>query len=174
MAIYVKDPGDGDFKPAPEGQHRATCCDVRDLGMVESTFGGKTRSRHCVLIGWQLASCMEDGRPFFIARRYTASLHRKANLRKDLEAWRGKRFSEKELERFDLESVIGAGALLQVVHNERDGTTYANVNVVMALPEGMEAPAVDPEYVRWQDRDQADTSLVDGPPPHEDDEEPPF
>jgi hypothetical protein len=83
---------------------------------------------------------MADGRPFSISREYTATFGPKGNLRKMLEAWRGRPFTTEELGGFSLENVLGKPCLLGVVHKpSKDGTkVYANVNSVMALPKGME------------------------------------
>ena len=43
---------------------------------------------------------MPDGKPFLVRRRYTASLHEKSALRKDLESWRGRAFTNVELDGF--------------------------------------------------------------------------
>jgi hypothetical protein len=84
------------------------------------------------MITWELLDDevkMQDGRPFAATQFYTASLHEKAQLRKDLEAWRGKKFTEEELEGFDLTDVLGKYCMIQVVHSV-DGQ-YANVNAIM-------------------------------------------
>ena len=44
----------------------------------------------------------DNGRRFQLRKDYKNSLHEKAGLRKDLEAWRGRRFTDAELAGFDL------------------------------------------------------------------------
>jgi hypothetical protein len=69
------------------------------------------------------------------------------------EAWRGKPYSEEQAqEGVDIEAMIGIGALIQVAHRQANGNTYANITSVMRLPKGMEAPGVNPKYVRVKDR----------------------
>ena len=155
MAIFVK--AGGDFKPAPAGAHAATCVDVIDHGMLTVTYLGKTRTQHKITIAWQIDVAMENNKPYLIRRKYTASLHEKSSLRRDLESWRGKPFSAAELEAFDLESLIGVGCLLNVIHNDSlSGSTYANVVGIMRLPRTMAAPQVR-DYVRVKDRPAAQT-----------------
>jgi len=141
------------FTPAPAGVHQAVCCDVVDLGLVEVEWQGQKNTKPMVRLVWQIAeSEPETGKPYLIAKRYGASLHKKATLRKDLQSWRGRPFTEAELKEFDLDNVIGAGALLNVVHNVKDGTTYANIEAIMPLPKG--TPRLDVrDYVRVQDRE---------------------
>jgi hypothetical protein len=137
------------FAAAPEGLHAAVCVDVVNLGIVQGAYGAK----HKVRIVWQLdAMDDEHGRRFDVARVYTLSLHERAALRKDLESWRGKKFTEVELDGFDLEKLIGASAQVQVTHDlGDDGTIYANVSTVVPPVKG--APKLVPlDFIRWKDR----------------------
>lgn len=164
MAIYAKASGGGqEYTPAPAGAHAAVCCDVVDLGILEVTFGGKTKKQHKVNIFWQIAEDRDDGKPFMVRKRYTLSLHEKASLRKDLEAWRGRAFTPQELEGFDLEQLLGKPCMLSIIHAPKPdgGGTWANVAAIMKLGKGMAAISVR-DYVRQQDREEAQP---DGPPP---------
>jgi hypothetical protein len=145
MAIIVK--GGGDFVPAPEGLHNACCVDVVDLGDRETTWGLK----HKVMLIWEIAAKMEDGKPFTVRKWYTASLNEKSNLYKDLCAWRGRPFTAQELKGFDIENVLGAPCQVFVQHSEKDGQAYGNVSVVTKAPTG---PKLKPSehYVRVKDR----------------------
>lgn len=149
MPIIAK--AGGSFTPAPAGTHCAVCCDVIDHGMLEVTYQGKTQRKHKISIAWQIAEDMDDGKPFLVRRRYTLSLHEKASLRRDLESWRGRAFTSKELEAFDVENLLGIGCLLNVIHESRNDSTFANVASIMRLPKGMNAPQPR-DYVRVQDR----------------------
>ena len=145
--------------PAPAGSHSAVCCDVVDIGVVEVKYRDKTTSQHKIRIVWQIDEDRDDGKPFQVSKRYTLSLHEKSTLRKDLEAWRGKAFTQPELEGFDVEVLIGVTCLLSVIHNSQTGQTFANVNSIMRLPKGMPSVTVR-DYVRVCDRDPKD----DNPP----------
>ena len=148
MAIMaMKPPTNGTYTPAPEGVHDAVCCDVADLGVVETTWQGEIKSQHKVRLVWQLATKMEDGRPFSIGRRYGLTLHEKSSLFKDLKTW----FGKAPPDNFDLEKLIGQNCQIVVVHNERDGSTYANVQSV--LKAGKAKLKVDPDFVRFKDRE---------------------
>lgn len=148
MAIVASKPqSNGTYTPAPEGVHDAVCCDVADLGIVETTWQGETKQQHKVRIVWQLAAKMEDGRPFSIGRRYGLTLHEKSSLFKDLKTW----FGKAPPDNFDLEKLIGQNCQIVVVHNEREGQVYANVQSV--LKAGKTKLKVDPEFVRFKDRE---------------------
>jgi hypothetical protein len=137
------------YSAAPEGLHAAVCVDVVDLGIVQGAYGAK----HKVRVVWQLDVVDEThGRRFDVARAYTLSLHERAALRKDLESWRGKRFTEQELDCFDLEKLLGAPAQVAITHSVADdGTVYANVSTVVPPVKG--TPRLVPlDFVRWKDR----------------------
>ena len=156
MPIIAK-AGSAKFAPAPEGPQQAVCVDIVDLGLVEQTWGEETTEKPMVRLVWHSAEIdPETAEPFQIQKRYTLSLHEKASLRKDLEAWRGRAFTDEELAGFDLEKLIGVNAFLSITHNVSKGTTYANVTSLMRLPNGMTPLPVTPGYVRMCDREDAD------------------
>ncbi|HPA53434.1 MAG TPA: hypothetical protein PLP50_17720 [Thermoanaerobaculia bacterium] len=158
MAIVAKSADNGTFVNAPQGSHQAVCCDVIDVGLVDVVQPDKSVKKvHKIDIVWQLPIVNEEsGKRFTVRKRFTLSLSEKANLRKDLEAWRGKPFPKEIVETgFDVENLLGVNALLNVQHEaSREGRVYANVKAIMALPQDM-TPMVAVDYVRKCDRDQA-------------------
>lgn len=153
MAITVSDKGSGgDFKPCPEGPQRLVCCDVVDHGMLTDTFG---KTKHKGTIVWQSEHPIPDGeaagKPFIVQRRFTLSLHEKAELRKYLESWRGRKFTAEELHSFDLERLIGANAYAQVIQMQKPRGVFAEVIAIMPLPAG-QAKLTVRDYIRVQDR----------------------
>lgn len=165
MAIIAKnDSNSGDFKPAPAGTHQAVCVDVVDLGMLETNWQGQKKVQNKIKMVWQINEAMDDGRPFLVQRRYTLSLYEMAALRKDLQAWRGRPFTDAELEGFDVETVIGANCLLTIVHETKDGKTYSNIKAVSALMKGM-AKIEARDYVRIIDRPKESTHGQKQTPP---------
>lgn len=135
--LILKDNG-GDFVLVPEDTYLAVCVHIIDLGVQNTTFQGQPRQDHQVLFTWELPTQkMEDGRPFVQSRTYTASLSKKANLRKDLQAWRGANFTDEEVQGFDLRQVLGKWCLLGIVHKESGDRTYTNVSSIAKLPKEM-------------------------------------
>jgi hypothetical protein len=134
MSIIAKDTGT-EYRPAPEGLHQAVCVDVIDLGLEKTQWGEK----HKVRIMWQVDKHDEEtDKRFIVTKKYTISLHDKANLTRDLESWRGRKFTAEEKSGFDLEKLIEANCQLQVVQNLADsGRTYANVQAVVPIGNGM-------------------------------------
>lgn len=155
MAILATDTsGGGDFTPVPQGTHFAVCDQVIDLGKqrITSQMYGES-IKHQVYIRWQIPAerveWEKDGEkqsgPAVIGKTYTLSLGDKANLRKDLQAWRGRPFSPDELRGFDIAKLLGAPATITVTHTEKDGRTYANVASLGGIPKGMEKPTAEGE-----------------------------
>ncbi len=138
------------FTPAPEGPQQAVCVDVVDLGMQEEQWGDEpAQMKHKVKLVWHSAEIdPETDRPYVISKRYNLSLHEKATLLKDLEAWRGRAFTEAELDAFDLEQLIGVNAYLSITHRTTKKGTFANVGSIMKLPKGTDQLPITPGYVR--------------------------
>ncbi len=126
----------------PTGSHIGTCYWVIDLGTQETNYDGKPSKKHRLLIAWELAEeVRSDGNPFTMRKKYTLSSSTKSNLRQDLEAWRGRKFTKEELGKFHISKLLRVSAMLAVSHDEgTDGNTYANVSKVMALPKGIKGP----------------------------------
>lgn len=137
----------GSFAPIPEGTYSAVCNMLVDLGMQRNeTYNNVSRK---VLIGWQLPdeTIEIDGKeePRAISKRYTLSLDDRSNLRADLAAWRGRDFTQEELQAFDLRNIVGAPCLINIIHKENNGKKYANISSIMALPKGMPRPQMSAE-----------------------------
>ena len=186
MAIILNDSGGGgDFTPVPAGTHFAVCDMVVDLGRQEvksQMFGDSVKPQ--VYLRWQIpgerVEWEQDGEkkegPAVIGKTYTASLGEKANLRKDLQAWRGRTFTPDELKGFDISKLLGVGAMISITHTEKNGRTYANVASIGGIPKGMDAPKVEgsaklydadnqttyDELPKWL-REKIDHQVKDGP-----------
>jgi hypothetical protein len=168
--------GGGTFTPHPEGSYGAVCADVYDLGMVEVTWQGKTQKRHKIEVYFFCDEWTEfDGRkvPMLVRDRFTLSLAETSRLRPFLEAWRGKKFTDAELAGFDVESLIGAPAFVQVTHNQVGDKTYANIDAALRLPKGMTAPSIPADFKRrhLRDAEKAADTTTQAQKPWEDDSE---
>jgi hypothetical protein len=152
MSLTATDKGGADFEMTPEGTYIGRCFKIIDMGTQTSVGQFGTKEQHKVMISFELFDkdeqgkdvVMNDGRPYSVTQFYTVSLHEKAKLRADLEAWRGKKFTKDELEGFDLSNVLGAYCMIQVVHDETG--KYANVNSIMSY-KGDKPKPVNPDVV---------------------------
>lgn len=71
--------------------------------------------------------------PMVLWKKYTLSLSEKAYLRKDLESWRGKQFTDQELKGFDLSTIVWVACILSIWVNEYDGKEYNQINSISPL-----------------------------------------
>jgi hypothetical protein len=145
MAIIVKNKSGGNFQQVPPGTYLARCYSVIDLGTYETTFQGKTRDRRELRLTWEIPDevIQTDGGPMpsSISKTYTHSLNEKAALRHDLAAWRGRDFSEQELEGFDVSKLLGQPCMLTVSERKgEDGNIRSYVASVGKLGKGMTCP----------------------------------
>jgi hypothetical protein len=104
---------------------------------------GQIKYLHKIMLGWEIHGTnddgtplkMRDGRPFAIFKNYTLSWSEKATLRGDLQSWRGKPFTQEEMRRFDLKTVLNAWCMLNVIERAgQDGKMYVNVSGVTPVP----------------------------------------
>lgn len=57
---------------------------------------------------------MEDGRPFGAFKTYTASTSELSTLRKHVESWRGKSYTDEEVNSFDITQMIGCTVKIEI------------------------------------------------------------
>lgn len=123
------------------GNQVARCIRVIELGTQEKEYQGQKSWKKQTLIVWELPNSLMSegehaGKPFTISQFYTASLSEKANLRRDLQSWRGKEFTQEELDGFDQKRIIGQPCLLNLI--EKEGKV--RVSTVSAIVRGMTIP----------------------------------
>jgi hypothetical protein len=150
----------GDFTPVPAGLHLARCYRIVDLGTQQTEYMGETKHQRKIMLGWELHGKDDEdnelitsrGDPLAIFKNYTLSWSEKANLRIDLQGWRNKPFSEEEMRRFDISTVLGAWCMVNVVQRPgKNGKTYSNVGSISPVPSMVKQaglpPAVNPNQL---------------------------
>ena len=163
MSIIAKE-NRREWTQPPEGLHPGICVDVIDLGLVKTEWGDKEKIR----LIWEVALFKEDGvteqlnpdfdepKRFEVRRDFGLSLSEKSALRPFLESWRGRKFTPKELEGFDLEKLLAVNCQLQLIHNiTEQGRIYSNVQAAVPLGRGMAKVHPANGYVRVKDRVKA-------------------
>ena len=136
----------------PMGLQRAVCVNVIDVGSHHDAKWDKTNRK--VRITFELADVRDDfdvdgeskNLPRLIGKEYNLSLHEKATLRKDLQAWRKKQFTDEELKGFDISKLVGVPCMVNVDHyTGHDGKTRAGIGGIVGLAQGMQAPQPEGE-----------------------------
>ena len=116
-----------EFKIAPVGSHLARLYRIIDLGTQTTEYMGQTKMLRKVKFFWELHGDdlkTDDGKPLIQTRNYTLSLGDKASLRKDLESWRGKSFTEDELRGFDITNLLDKWCMVTIQHRTEIGRAH--------------------------------------------------
>jgi hypothetical protein len=139
--------GGGDFPKLEPGIYHGTCYSIIDLGESDQEYKGVVSKKKRVHLGFEITEAvdpsnntvmMEDGRPFGAFKTYTASLFEAATLRKDLESWRGKSFTEEELAGFDMDNLIGCTAKIEIGLTKKSDFGEGGNPKILALREPKE------------------------------------
>lgn len=168
MPLYAKNSGASDFEPLSAGTHHAVCYGIVDLGTQPSNSPQFKASRKVAFL-WEVPveriEFTKDGQKFNLPRNisgmWTLTLASKGKLRPMLESWRGRPFTDAELDGFDLQQVLGANCLLSVVHNAKGDKTYANVATVSPLMKGMNKLKAENQHIFYSLDEQEDRIVID-------------
>lgn len=150
--MIVKDSG-GNFEPCPEFTGQAVCVDRTPLKKITTSFNGKVKELEVFKFAFEVNLPLADGKRACVwSRNFTPQLGEKSNLRKFLKQWLGRELTADELSNgFDPDSMLGKPAMLVVVHEHKDGKTYANI--ACCTPDKTATPlAPSGTFVRKQDR----------------------
>ncbi len=179
MPIYIEN-NDKPRELHPPGMTQAVCIGVEDIGLQKSSFQGADKIQRKVVFLWETTKKDASGHPFIMSKKYTASMFDKANLRKDLEGWAGKKFTDEQAKKVDVELFKGRNCLLNIVHS--DDEKYANIAGITPVMEGM--PPIKPTgnvpdgLKKWLDKMRSEAvepmDSHEEPPPHDADDMPEF
>jgi hypothetical protein len=148
MGLIAVAGGSSNFKPVPDGIHLARCYSIVDLGHQKSEYKGKVNNLHKIVIQFEVHGEDDEGKPLHtekgepmsISKTFTNSLAEKANLRRDLESWRGKQFTQEEEMGFTLKNVLGVWAMISVMKTEgNNNKNYTVINSITPVPKQMKA-----------------------------------
>lgn len=156
--------GQEEFELIPAGAHIAMCYLVAYIGYHDTPgFQGKPPSvKPKMVFGWELVNEKDkEGKPFKIHGFYVDSLHEKAGMRKMLECWRTKKFTDEELRGFETIKVLSQPCIVTVVHKKQGEDTKARVESVTKLPKGSQQPVMSsiPIYFSVEPDDPDSMSL---------------
>lgn len=150
MAINATNSGGTPRELIPAGNYIARCYKMVHIGTVEEIILGEKKVLNKVRIGWELPTELrvfnqEKGeQPIVIDKEYTLSMHEKASLRGILKSWRGKDFTEKEAECFDITKLLGVPCFINIIHKpgKKDPSKiYEEIAGITPMPKGVTCPA---------------------------------
>lgn len=151
-ATTAQDKGGG-FEPHSEGQHAMLCVDVINLGAKIEQFGDfPAKEVEKVALVFVSGERNEDGSLRLVTVEVTNSMGEKANLRKLLESWRGKSYTEEQAKAgvpiHKLQSQVGLANIEHITTSKK--RLFAKLISLTPLPKVMTPPSNDllEEYVR--------------------------
>jgi hypothetical protein len=110
------------YEKPEEGLHDAIVAQVKDLGLVELTYEGRTNKEPMVEFTYFLKTMNSEGQQFKLTERFTVKFGKKANLPPRL-----RQFGI-NTPGFDSEDIEGLTGTVMVVHNQKeDGRVFANI-----------------------------------------------
>ncbi|MBF0102064.1 MAG: hypothetical protein HQK77_14270 [Desulfobacterales bacterium] len=155
MGLTAKDKGGKDFEPVAEGLHHAICYAVIDIGTHFNAAFGKWHHQCYIMFELPDIRIEIEGKylPRAISKKFTVSLHEKAELRKYLTTWRGRAFTEEELQGFDITKLMGVNCFIQIIHAKKNDKTYANIASITPLTKGVQKKELEnkPIYFSFED-----------------------
>jgi len=160
MSMIAKDNGGASIPPLEDGVYLAICSGLIDLGIQKSEqFNNESRK---MMIQYQIIGEDIEFNGETIARKmhkqYGFSLGSKSNLRKDLESWRGKAFTDGELQGFNMTNIMNVPCQLQIINKERVGkSNYNDIAGIMALPKGQKVDRLADDSLLMLDLEDLNT-----------------
>lgn len=146
-----------DNKPrelVPEGNHVARLYNILYIGTIETPYtneDGSPKYQNRVRLTFELPNELRefetDGekvkKPMVISKEMTFSMYKgslTAQLRTASHALIGQALKDEEAEAFDIDDLLGMACMLEIVHEEYQGSPYAKVVNYSSIPKGMDVP----------------------------------
>lgn len=137
MAIYAENTGSS-REPIEAGTYMGRCYQMIHIGHVLETIQGTEKKLNKVRLGFELPTEIQaNGKPATLSQEYTLSMSTKSNLRKMLESWRGKKFTDEEAKRFDITVLLGIPCSITVIVNDKG---YENISAITTMMKGSTPP----------------------------------
>jgi hypothetical protein len=119
--LLSEERGSLSIPPLPEDMYDAVCVSIVDLGTQHWEWQGNPKFGQKLHIAWAIANETVDingeAKPRIVSKEYTHSFGENANLRKDLEGWRGKKFAKGD--KFELKNILGKSCRLLIGVNDK-------------------------------------------------------
>lgn len=157
MSMIARNNSGSSIKKLESGVYVAISSAIIDLGLQDNKNFNKVQRKFMLIWNVVGEEVEIDGEllPRTISKEYSYSLHDKSTLRKDLQAWRNKPFTEEELKGFNLLKILNKPCQMQIILEEKNGNKYNNISSIMALNKGQEVKQLDVgEYYHFDMEDQ--------------------
>lgn len=164
--MKIRDRAKPKAPPVEPGVYMAVCVYAIDLGeqLCEYKDKGTSYNNQVQLVFELTGETVEiDGKqePRTLSRTFNMVTGKNGGLRKFIQSWTGRQFSNEEFDDFDPNDMVGKAAQLSVILN--DTGEYANIDGIMALPRGTAAPRATLPLIRY-DMEPWDQAAFDALP----------
>lgn len=154
MAIIAENNGEN-YEIMEAGNYLARCYQMIQIGTVKEEFQGKEKMTPKVMLRFEFPTEQkifkeENGmQPYSLLKEFSLYMNDKANLRRFLESWRGKAFTDAQCAKFDITVLIGVPCMVNVIHKENTkGNMRAVIGSISPLMKGLECPAqINPSLI---------------------------
>lgn len=166
MALNAPVGGNAERELIEAGSYFARCVQVIQVGTVVTetgTYAGK--KRQMIRIVFELVDMMkvfseEKGpQPVWKEKEYTFSMYKDAELRKHIENWRGKAFTDEEAAAFDISKLLTQACLVGISHknSQSTGKPYDFISSVGKAMSGVVVNPLksQPVYLSYEDWNDA-------------------
>lgn len=163
---YVAKNDGAKFTPAPEGQYVAVCADFILLGdAVDQYQNNEPRIVTKGALVFQIEETNEEtGKRYEPSIEFNLTFGEKASLRKFLEAWRGKPYTNAEARQgAPLHKLVGQCGIITVAHKVSGaGRTYAKITNITPLMKGIGriAPSGYERSTHWEKKKEDNAASV--------------
>jgi hypothetical protein len=147
MSLIAKE--QTDFEPIPEGTHVAVCSAVASLGLQEGYQNGKPKQQ--IIIRFEFPAFREGDEPRVKWVFYTTSLHKDSNLRRDLEGWRDRGFTEVERKGFDIRTVLGHPCQISIIHDTTGERVKDKIRAISKFTGDGEKPKAELDLITYDE-----------------------
>lgn len=155
----------------PAGNYMARCYSMIHIGTIMEEVMGENVLRNKVRITWELPAelrVFSEGKgeqPMVISKEYTLSLHKKSNLRRDLESWRGKELTEDQAQNLDITKLLGVPCMLNIIHRvSKTNVEYAVISNITTIPKGFKCPEQVNKNFEWNFQDKFSEEVLESFP----------
>lgn len=139
----------------PEGNHVATLYNITYIGTIETPYvdekTGEKKKQNRLRLTFELPNEMRkfevDGetveKPMVISKEMTFSMYKgslTAQLRTISHALIGQALTDEEAETFDADDLLGMSCMVEVTHEEYEGSKYSKAVTFSSIPKGIEKP----------------------------------
>lgn len=150
----IKDRAKPTIPPVAPGTYTAICVHAIEIGEQMTTFQGsksyKNQVMYCFELVGEFIEINGEKQPRVLSKTFNIPKNQKSEnsgLRKFVESWQGKKYTNDDWAEFDTNDVVGLECMIGVVLN--DTGEYANIDSVMGLPKGMSAGQPQSSLIRF-------------------------